>query len=171
MPTGVSLSSSLGGKCSAFSLDYFQEHSPPPAGVPSRQHGFLASGPPALEVVVGLGLAREREGLCVEPLSSLPSLAGDQVTVPCFKFPRASAPPSILFHKDVASSGVPWWLGGLRTWHWHCCGSDHCCGMGSISGLESPEGCSQGKKKKKKKEEDKVASSTENQPPRGQLCS
>lgn len=146
MPTGVSLSSSLGGKCSAFSLDYFQERSPPPAGVPSRQHGFLASGPPALEVVVGLGLAREREGLCIEPLSSLPSLAGDQVTVPCFKFPRASAPPSILFHKDVASSGVPWCLGGLRSWHWHCCGSGFGCDGGLIPGLGTSPYCGRGQK-------------------------
>ena len=25
-----------------------------------------------------------------------------------------------------------WWFGGLRTWHWHCCGSGCCCGAGSI---------------------------------------
>ena len=29
---------------------------------------------------------------------------------------------------------MPWWLGGLRTWLCHCCGSGRCSDMGSIIG-------------------------------------
>ena len=33
--------------------------------------------------------------------------------------------------------GVPWWLGGLRTWCFHCSGSGYSCGVGSVPDLET----------------------------------
>ena len=36
--------------------------------------------------------------------------------------------------KKILSSGVSWWLSGLRICHYYCCGLDHCCGLDSIPG-------------------------------------
>ena len=44
---------------------------------------------------------------------------------------------------------VPWWLSGLRIWHYHCCGLGHYCGAGLIPGPKNfPMPWAQPKKKK-----------------------
>ena len=42
----------------------------------------------------------------------------------CLSLPVPFHMPSLLsYHfRNPATLGVPWWLSGLRIWHWHCCG-------------------------------------------------
>ena len=53
---------------------------------------------------------------------------------------------SFLMIKRIGN-GVPWWLSGLRTWHYHCCGSGCCCGVGSFPGLGTSVGVGVAKEK------------------------
>ena len=45
--------------------------------------------------------------------------------------------------------GVPLWLGGLKIWCCHSCGSGYSCGIGSIPGPGTSACSRQGQKKQK----------------------